>query len=106
MRLGAKQPLILPLTDITLNAAAFWNNALIHADTVSTYAIRKKLCKSFQDSFTILFCILDNIWEAVFRTAIKENNFSDVQVYNTWLASSTLDYLLISWTVITFFKTT
>lgn len=48
MRQGAKQPLILPLIDITLNAAAFWNNALIYADTVSTSAIRNNYAKGLR----------------------------------------------------------
>lgn len=51
MRPGAKQPLILPLTDITLNAAAFWNNALIYADTVSTSAIRNNYAKDLRIFF-------------------------------------------------------
>lgn len=48
MRQGAKQPLILPLIDITLNAAAFWNNALIYAETVSTSAIRNNYAKGLR----------------------------------------------------------
>jgi len=61
MRLGVKQPPILSLTDITLNAAVFWNNALIYADTVSTSAIRNNYAKGLRIFFNILFCILDNI---------------------------------------------
>lgn len=51
MRPGAKQPLTLPLTDITLNAAAFWNNTLIYADTVSTSAIRNNYAKGLRIFF-------------------------------------------------------
>lgn len=61
MRPGAKQPLILPLTDISLNAAAFWNNALIYADTVSTSVIINNYAKGWRIFFNILVCIFDNI---------------------------------------------
>lgn len=48
MRLGAKQLLILPLTDITLNAAALQNNVLIYVDKVSTSVIRSNYAKGLK----------------------------------------------------------